>query len=198
MLQITSFYIAQTMVKKIFLSIASAFLLWQSYELLSKIHEIRVDSVGLWFFISWIINLFITGVFAFLGFAFPTQKILPLSYYQVQDPEKLKALYETLRVEWFKKFLLVTFWRNRDQRKRYFNGKRAGISNLVEQSKKSEFGHLIPFIIINVVSVYLFAINLHSLSLFTIFLNVIGNLYPIILQRQHRMRIQSIMSKIRK
>lgn len=185
------------MLKKIFLSIASVFLIWQSYVLLTKIHEIEVDSLGLWFFLAWIINMFITGVFAFLGFAFPTQKMMPSSYYQIQNPEKLKTLYERLGVEWFKKFLLATFWRNRDQRKRYFNGKRAGISNLVEQSMKSEFGHLIPFIIITVVSVYLFAINLHALSLFTIILNVIGNMYPIILQRQHRMRIQSIMNKIR-
>lgn len=136
--------------------------------------------------------MFITGVFAFLGFAFPTQKMLPSSYYQIQDPEKLKALYETLRVEWFKKFLLATFWRNRNQQKKYFNGKRAGISTLTEQSMKSEFGHLLPFVIINAVSVYLLAINLFELSLFTFILNVVGNFYPIILQRHHRMRIQYI------
>lgn len=156
-----------------------------------------MDSLGLWFFLGWLINMFITGVFAFLGFAYPTQKLLPLSYYRIQNPTKLQLIYNTMRVDWFKKFLLATFWRNQNQRKKYFNGKRAGVSNLAVQSMKSEFGHLIPFIIINVVSVYLLAINLYALSIFTFILNVIGNLYPIILQRQHRMRIQYIYERQR-
>lgn len=60
---------------------------------------------------------------------------------------------------------------------------------------KSEFGHLIPFIIISFVSSYLILIDLVKLILFTLLINLIGNLYPIILQRHHRMRIQILRKK---
>lgn len=183
------------MAKKIILSLASVFLFWQSVSLLSKIHEFEVESLVASFIIAWIINLFITGIFAFVGFAFPTQRILPDSYYQIYKPSKLTTTFEVLKVDLFRKFLLATFWRNKAQRKKYFNGKKDGISILVEQSMKSEFGHLLPFIIINLVSAYLIAINFFELALFTLLLNIIGNLYPIILQRHHRMRIQLISER---
>lgn len=180
------------MIKKIFLSLASAFLIWQSYELLSNIHNFEVNSLVVSIFIAWVINLFVTGIFAFLGFAYPTQKMLPKYYYQIHNSKILKATYDALKVNLFRKFLLATFWRNRNQRKKFFNGKRSGVSTLVEQSMKSEFGHLLPFLIINIVGIYLFAINFYELGFFTLIINIIGNMYPIILQRHHRMRIQFI------
>lgn len=140
-------------------------------------------------------NLFVAGIFAFSGFAFPTQKILPISYYIIYHPKKLKRLYKLLRVNLFRQFILATLWKSQKQRKKYFNGTENGISNLTEQSMKSEFGHLIPFIIISFVSSYLILIDLVKLILFTLLINLIGNLYPIILQRHHRMRIQILRKK---
>lgn len=178
--------------KKILLSIASLFLAWQSLKLLQYIAEITITSWGLTIFIAWIINLFITGVFAFSGFAFPTQKLLPNNYYKVHHPKKLKKTYKLLNVELFRRMLLATLWKSQTQRQKYFNGKKTGMANLVEQSMKSEFGHLIPFLILSIVSIYLLTIGLAKLAVFTFLINVIGNFYPIILQRHHRMRIQLI------
>ncbi|WP_456439901.1 glycosyl-4,4'-diaponeurosporenoate acyltransferase CrtO family protein [Psychroserpens sp.] len=183
------------MIKKILLSIATIFLIWQSYNLLYNIDKLAVNSYGLLFFIAWIINLFITGIFAFSGFAFPTQKLLPRSYYKVYHPKRLKKIYNALRVNLFRQMLLATLWKSKKQRKKYFNGKENGISNLVEQSMKSEFGHLIPFIIICFVSSYLIVIGAIKLGVFSLLINLIGNLYPIILQRHHRMRIQIIRKR---
>jgi hypothetical protein len=182
--------------KKILLSLASAFLIWQSYDLLTKIHELEVKSLIVLFFLAWVINMYITGIFAFAGFAYPTQKLLPQSYYKIHHPQKLNHAYKRLKVGWFKKFLLATFWRSTQQRKKYFNGKRTGISTLTEQSMKSEFGHLLPFIILNLVGIYLITLHLLALGMFTIILNIIGNMYPVILQRQHRMRIQRIKDRL--
>lgn len=183
------------MAKKVLLALASVFLIWQTVKLLSTIHEFNLDSIFGWFIIAWIINLFITGIFAFAGFAFPTQKLLPESYYRIKKPKKLQAGFELLKVDLFRKFLLATFWRNQQQRKNYFNGKKDGIATLVEQSMKSEFGHLIPLIIITIVCGYFVQINLITLTIFTLLFNIIGNLYPIILQRHHRMRIQLISER---
>jgi hypothetical protein len=183
------------MIKKILLSIATIFLIWQSYQLLYNIDKLVINSYGLTIFIAWIINLFITGIFAFSGFAFPTQKLLPKSYYKIYHPKKLKKIYKVLRVDLFRKMLLATLWKSQKQRNKYFNGKESGISNLEEQSMKSEFGHLIPFIVICLVSSYLIVIGAIKLGVFSLLINVIGNLYPIILQRHHRMRIQIIRKR---
>ena len=178
--------------KKILLSIATLFLIWQSYEWLSNIHRLETDSWALLLFIAWVINMFITGIFAFSGFAFPTQKLMPSDYYQIRDPSQLKKIYQTLKVESFRKFLLATFWKNQKQRNRYFDGKKGGMEHLVTETQKAEFGHLIPFVIITLISFYLIVTGMIMLGSFTFAFNWIGNFYPIILQRHHRMRVENI------
>lgn len=183
------------MIKTLLLSLATIFLIWQSYILLINIHKFDSDSLLLLILIAWILNLFITGIFAFSGFAFPTQKMLPNSYYKIYYPNKLRKLYNVLRVNLFRKILLATLWNNQEQRKKYFNGSKNDISNFVLHSKKSEFGHLISFVIIGFVSSYLVVIGQPKLGICTFIINFIGNFYPVILQRHHRMRIQKIRQR---
>ena len=178
------------MVKKILYSFASLFLIYQSLAILRSIHHLETDSFGLLLFLAWIINLFITGVFAFPTFAFPTHKLLPASYYTIRDFNIIKRLYQNFKVDWFRKFLLATLWRNKKQRKGFFDGTREGIEHLEVQSSKAEFGHLLPFIILTVVSIYLLIIGQFVLGIMCMLINIIGNFYPILLQRHHRMRIQ--------
>ena len=183
------------MLKKILFSLASIFLIWQIFGLFQNIDTWESDSWGSIIFSAWIVNLYITGIFAFAGFAFPTQKLLAKSYYKIYRPKCLIKTYESLRVNLFRDMLLATLWKSKKQRKKYFNGNKNGFSNLAEQSMKSEFGHLIPFLILCIVSMYLIAIGAIKLGITSLFINVIGNLYPIILQRHHRMRILLIMRR---
>lgn len=180
------------MMKKAGLTIASMFLIWQSYSLLMVINNIEINAWGLIFFISWLLNLFITGIFALSGFAFPTQKTLPNRYYKIHHPKNLIKVYNLLKVNIFRQMLLATLWKNKQQRKKYFNGKKEGILNLEEHSKKSEFGHAIPFVILCIISIYFFVVGLTKIAACTLLINCIGNFYPIILQRHHRMRIEAI------
>lgn len=182
-------------IKKIFLSSISIFLIWQSYELISKLHEVVIHSWAIIILVAWTINMFVTGIFAFSGFAFPTQKLLPPGYYEIRHPARLKQVFQWLGVEWFRRALLHTLWKSEKQRKGFFDGKKTSISMLEEQSTKSEFGHTIPFVIICLLSIYLLALGLNKLGLCTLLINIIGNLYPVILQRHHRMRIQAIMGR---
>ena len=183
------------MIKKILLSLASLFLTWQSYNLLYNIHKLEISSWGTLFFIAWLINLFITGIFAFSGFAFPTQRLLPRSYYKILHQKKLQGTFEALKVNLFRKILLATLWKRKKQQKEFFDGTKNGIANLIEQSMKSEFGHLLPFIIICFVSGYLLWVGQITLAVFSLLINFIGNFYPILLQRHHRMRIQMIRNR---
>jgi len=186
------------MLKKILLVCASAFLIVQSYKLFIYADNVKVDSLIITLIIAYLLNLFITGIFAFAGFALPTQQLFPESYYSVKHPNRLKKIYRLFNVQLFRKFLLATFWKSKKQQKKFFNGKFDGIQNLITQSKKSEFGHLLPFVLLCILSLYFIGKGRVALGLFTFIINWIGNWYPIILQRHHRMRIARIFQSIKK
>lgn len=139
---------------------------------------------------SIILNLIITGAFAFLGFAWPTQRLLPSFYYKIKRPKQLKFIYQLLKVELFKRMLLMTFWKDENKRKSYFNGQSEGLPHFIEQTQKSEFGHLIPFMLITLLCLFLLLKGFVKLAVATFVFNCIFNGYPIILQRHHRMRVQ--------
>lgn len=185
------------LVKKILLSLACIFLIWQSYELLRNISRVEMYATGWIIFTAWILNLFITGIFAFAGFAFPTQKLMYGSYYTIRRPDLLIKAYNLIGVKFFRLLLLATLWKSQKQRKKYFDGRKNGILNLQEQSQKSEFGHLIPFIILSALSLYFLFSDTPKLGLFAMIINIAGNFYPIILQRHHRLRIQNMRNRMR-
>lgn len=184
------------MIKKLLLTLAAVFLAYQSYRIISQIDIWQGNAIWLDFLFAWILNMMITGIFAFTGFAFPTQKLLPESYYTVKHPKSLKKWNKRLGLDYFRKLLLATVWRKKEQQKKYFNGRRDGLQHFITQSKKSEFGHLFPFWIVNALCVYLLYLGLYPLAIFTLIWNIIGNFYPILLQREHRMRIQNIYKRL--
>lgn len=174
---------------------ASLFLIWQSTNLLTRIGNIPFENVWSVVVIAWLLNMFITGIFAFAVFGFNVEDILPDSYYRISNPSRLIKVYNFFKVEWFKKLLVITIWRPKKNGRGYFNGKRDGLQALIVRSKKSDFGHLFPFIIFSIVSLYIGFTGLHQLAIITMLFNLVGNLYPILLQRNHRMRIQAIFQR---
>ena len=184
------------MPKKILFILLTLFLIQQSYNLLSKVDELGNTPWLLLIFFAWFLNMCVTGVFAFSGFAFPTQKLLPDSYYKIKNSGKLKKWFRRLKGEWFRKFLLATVWRDPKQRAKHFDGTASAIPNLILQSKKSEFGHLLPFIILTIASIYMIVKGLYAFSIMTFLWNFIGNFYPILLQRHHRMRVDILRRRM--
>lgn len=176
----------------------SLFLIQQSYSVLTSIEHFQFSSWWANFLAAWVLNMFVTGIFAFAVFGFPVERFLPKAYYTVYNPKRLKQVYQKLNVEAFRQALLATLWKSQKQRQKYFNGKSDGIENLVVQSMKSEFGHLLPFAILTLASIYILYLGLIQLGVFTMLFNIIGNFYPVILQRYHRMRIQRIRARFEK
>lgn len=182
------------MIKKILLSLASIFLTYRSVELLKFLDNTSLSQfnwIGKIAF-SFALNLFVTGIFALLGFAFLTSKILPDSYYKIRNSKNLTFIYNTLGVEFFKLLLLKFFWGREKNRKKYFNGTKTGIANFDIQTRQSEFGHLVAFIAIGIISFYILIKGHIATFIITTLINVIGNFYPIILQRNHRIQIERL------
>lgn len=187
----------KVLTKILFLSF-SAFLIFQSYQLMMDLFSSKPEDLNTQetIFASFLMNLFITGIFAFPGFAFPTNKILQSNYYRLKNTKQLLQVYNMLGIGIYRKFLLVVFWGRKKNRLKYFNGTKSGLENFVFQSKQSEFGHLGAFVCISVLSIVLLFKGFLLLVLFTTIINILGNFYPLILQRYHRVRIEKITDRI--
>lgn len=81
-----------------------------------------------------------TGIFAFAGCGFPTERLLPDRYYEVTGGDRQVALYRATGARWMRRVVVASF---------------------------------------------------------ALFANRVGNFYPVVIQRQHRLRIQRIRLRSR-
>ncbi len=181
-------------IKKIVFPIISAFLLVKTIELIQEliVHDPQKQAL-IWAFL---LCLYITGIFAFMGFAYATHQLLPRRYFTLKNPRRLQQAYRSLGVEYYKKMLLWAYWGRRKNRQKYFDGSRQGLKNLVYQTKQSEVGHAAAFITILGVSLLLLFHNRVVVFIGMSIINIMGNLYPVILQRYHRLRIERLSKKL--
>jgi hypothetical protein len=146
--------------------------------------------------VGWAINMFVTGGFAFPGLVLPTQRLLPATYYRVHRPRRVNWLYEHMGGKLFRQFLLMTFWRSKEKRATYFNGRASGLNHLREQTMKAEVGHAIPFLLLTAAAVYVgFGYQKWELAAWIFGFNILGNLYPVLLQRNHRTRLERLLNR---
>ena len=90
--------------------------------------------------------------------------------------------------------IMLVFWGTKKNRKKYFNGTKSGLKNFIFQTKQSEFGHFAALISIALVSIILLPYGYNSLIIVMTLINIIGNLFPILLQRLHRVRIEKVIT----
>ena len=180
--------------KKIIFPLISLFLILQSVELTKELIHLPHQFQSM--INAMLLCLYITGVFAFVGFAYPTHKLLPQSYYDLRNPQMLKRSYTVLGVEKFRKFLMILFWGTKNNRRKYFDGTRSGIKNFIYQTKQSEFGHMAALVVIQILAVALLLLGFWKVFLLMTLLNTMGNFYPVVLQRYHRFRIQKLMDRL--
>lgn len=168
--------------------------MYRSIELLKALTVIEPNQFGfiINLLLAALIVLFVTGVFAFVGFAYPTKKLLPLSYYLIKKPAHVSWWYKLLGVKYFKVFFAMC-WSKSNNRKKYFNGTKRGLRNFVFQTKQSEFGHLVAFIMVIIFSIILLSHKHLQLIVLVTLLNIIANFYPVILQRFNKIRIDKLV-----
>lgn len=143
---------------------------------------------------AFLLTLYVTGIFAFVGFVFPTNKLLPQSYYTIKNASLLSMVFKMMGVKYFRNALMFAFWGKKDNRRKYFNGTRTGLKNFIYQTKQSEFGHLGAFVVLTSLAIMFVFLQWFALAITIMIINVIGNLYPIILQRYHRIRIAKLIA----
>ena len=180
----------KTFIQKILLISFSVFLIWQSIQLVFNISQnTHATTVGDSLIQSILLNLFITGIFL-IGYALPLHRLLPTSYYTSVESQSFVTICTILKIELYRKFMRLTFWSPRNNKKHFFNGRRNGLVQFERNTRISECGHTFAFVIIVVVSLYIgFVVNIY-LAIMATLINIIFNFYPSILQRYHRLRLQ--------
>ncbi len=188
-----------SILKKILFPIFSVFLMYRSFDLVRQfiLTEPSSYSSSDFFVASLMINLFVTGIFAIPGFAFPTSRMLGDTYYRLKNPEHLDRFCSLIGMKYFRVFLLFMFWGRKRNKRKYFNGTRSGLQNFVYQSRQSEFGHLLSLVAILMVQFLLAFYGYVSLFFMVLLVNILVNFYPLLLQRQHRIRIESIAPNLK-
>ena len=185
---------AKAVVQKCLLVSFSAFLIWQSIQLVCNIAEVtHATTLGDILAQAILLNLFITGIFL-VGYALPLQRLLPDSYYRSVGSKAFSSACSILKVELFRKMLRLTFWRPRNNRKHFFNGKKSGLAQFEMNTRISESSHVLAFAIITALSFYLAAVANINLAIIATLINVVFNFYPAMLQRYHRSRLQIMMA----
>ena len=184
----------KAIVQKSLLVSFSAFLIWQSIQLVSNIVQpIHSTPVGDIFIQAILLNLFITGVFL-IGYALPLHRLLPTSYYRSVQSKAFVTACAILKIKLFQKLLRLTFWSPRNNKKHFFNGRKSGLSQFERNTRISESSHIFAFVFITVVSCYIaFVANIY-LAIIALLTNLFFNFYPAMLQRYHRLRMRNIIA----
>lgn len=175
-------------IKKLLHIVFSIFLIWQTQVLLENLSINRTTSFSQSLLDGILLNLFVTGIFTIV-YSFPFYKLLPERYYRINNPIMFKSFCNLIKVEYFKKILMITFWRKNQNKKYFFNGTRNGFAEFKINTMKSEFGHFLGFIVVIILTIYI-GIKIYLVTALTAFIiNIIFNFYPFILQRYHRLRL---------
>jgi len=148
---------------------------------------IRMDS----FAFAWVLN-FLLMMFVFV-FTDALKSQLTSSYYNEKKWERRGKIYEHLGVNFFRKLLVWTGWEKMSRKSNPVKNDTKALVHLHYQTKKSELGHLIILFVVLGFNVFVaFKFGFFK-SLWLLILNVLLNLYPILLQRYNRPRIARVI-----
>jgi len=152
-----------------------------------------VNRVGLQGFIfAWILN-FMLMMFVYL-FTETLKPEFKSNYYKEKVWEKRGKIYESFGINIFRKLLVLVGWEKLNKKANPVEKNLEALIHLEYRTKQSELGHIIIFFIVIGFNVYV-ALTFGILeSLWLMVLNIVLNLYPILLQRYNRPRLNKAIA----
>ncbi|MFZ6820005.1 hypothetical protein [Undibacterium sp. Ji22W] len=125
-------------------------------------------------------------------------KELTSPYYTAKAWEREGKLYGYLGINLFRKMLVIIGWEKLNKKSNPIEKNVKALEHNLLRTKKSELGHLIIFLIVLVVSVVVAVNRGLRDAMWLIIFNVLFNLYPVLLQRYNRPRIERALQLIRR
>lgn len=140
------------------------------------------------FAFAWALNfLLMIGVLAFTE---SLKSPLSAAYYNVKPWERRGKVYERFGINFYRKLLVWTGWEKLNKKNAPVEKSTGALVHLLHQTKKSELGHLIIFAIVSGFTVFVAVKSGVAQSVWLFVLNILLNLYPVLLQRYNRPRIE--------
>lgn len=120
------------------------------------------------------------------------------SYYTSRIWERKGQLYEYCGIHLFRKLLVVIGWEKLHKKSNPVEKSSTALQLNLIKTKKAEIGHLMIFLIVLLVTLMVIATSGLRSAMWLIVLNILLNLYPVLLQRYNRPRIERALQLIQK
>jgi hypothetical protein len=152
-----------------------------------------VSKLGLQgFLFAWMLNLVLMMCVFFFTESLKAE--LSSDYYSEKAWEKKGRTYEMLGINIFRKILVLVGWEKLNKRENPVAKNSEALIHLEYRTKQSELGHLIIFFIVLAFTIYVAITISIQESLWLFLLNLLLNVYPILLQRYNRPRLKRAIS----
>jgi len=146
------------------------------------------------FLFAWVLNFIL--MMCVLIFTETLKPNFVSNYYKEKVWEHRGKIYEKLGINIFRKLLVLVGWEKLNKKANPVKNNIEDLTHLEYRTKQSELGHIIIFFIVLGFTIYVTIKFTFAESLWLIFLNVILNVYPILLQRYNRPRLQRSLKLI--
>lgn len=147
------------------------------------------------FLFAWILNFML--MMCVLMFTETLKPKFDSGYYKTKDWENKGKIYENFGINIFRKLLVLVGWEKLNKKSNPVKNDLEALVFLEYRTKQSELGHLIIFFIVLGFTIYVALKFTFAESLWLLFLNIILNVYPILLQRYNRPRLQRALALFR-
>jgi hypothetical protein len=147
-------------------------------------HYMKMDS----FAFAWALNFLLMA--CVINFTETLKGQLNSWYYNEQPWERGGKIYRSLGIDFYRKLLVWIGWEKLNKKSNPVEKNTEALIHLHNRTKKSELGHLLILIIVlgfNIFVAFKFGV---LKSLWLLILNILLNLYPVLLQRYNRPRIE--------
>lgn len=123
-----------------------------------------------------------------------TSATLPESYFRLRPVERGGRIYLYLGIQFFKRMMMSKLYRKLNP---YFNFKRTSITprDLMNRMKDAEAAHALVFGLMLLCSLVALVVGSSYAAFWLLFFNMIGNGYPVMLQRYNRGRLERIFGE---
>jgi hypothetical protein len=105
------------------------------------------------------------------------------------------SVHRRLGAWWYMRFLHLVGWERLTRRGAVFTGTRASLAALDRQTRQSEFSHLIIAVLVTTVSAVAALAGAWDAAVWLSGLTLVLHVYPILLQRALRARIQRLQAR---
>lgn len=168
---------------------AAAFLIVAATLLALVAVQLAASSKSKWWAPAWglAINLAVFEWAILLRLALPVN--LPPGYFRIRPFERRAGIYQRLGVRHFARLVVERI---------PFMGTRSGLSHFAERSRHAETVHLFALAGMAPAVLSLSLQQSRLIALWTLLFSVPIHVYPIMLQRHNRMRVERILARARK